>query len=141
MRRIVITGIGIVSPLKCGNDLVWKALLKGESGIRQWVDTRIDQSNKIPVSVAAQVPIGKEIGQFDYSRVSNKETAQFAQFALYASEIALTHSNLGGEQLQRIDLNRAGVAIASGIGTIDDITSNYETFKGSYRKLRSVVRS
>ena len=62
MRRVVITGIGLVTPLGNGVDTTWRRLIHSESGIR-----RIDTFNTEGVTskVAGLVPQGNEIGQFN----------------------------------------------------------------------------
>ncbi len=53
MRRIVVTGYGIVSPLGCGADLVWQRLLAGRSGIRRLSDNLVPD---VPAKIAGVVP-------------------------------------------------------------------------------------
>lgn len=116
MRRIVITGMGVVSPL--GNDVntVWNNLINGKSGITA-IDT-IDVSN-IKTKVAGIVR------DFDAEeRWGTKEARKldrFCQFALAAAEQALESSQL---QLEKIDLERLGVYVGSGIGGINTFIEN-----------------
>ena len=62
MRRVVVTGLGMVSPFGRGVDFNWKNILDGKSGIRK-IDN-IDLKD-IPCQIAGQVPFGKEENQFD----------------------------------------------------------------------------
>jgi 3-oxoacyl-[acyl-carrier-protein] synthase II len=88
MRRIVVTGYGIVSPLGCGADLVWKRLLAGRSGIRRLSDNLVPD---VPAKIAGVVPTIAEDaeGGFDPNRaVSAKDQMRmdrFIQFAMAAA--------------------------------------------------------
>ncbi|EKN6300825.1 beta-ketoacyl-ACP synthase II, partial [Yersinia enterocolitica] len=53
MRRVVITGMGVVSPLGCGIDMVWQRLLAGQSGIRILPDEIVGD---LPAKIGGQVP-------------------------------------------------------------------------------------
>ena len=55
MRRVVVTGLGIVSPFGRGVDYNWKCLLEGKSGIRKIQGIELKD---IPVQIAGQVPTG-----------------------------------------------------------------------------------
>ena len=54
MRRVVVTGLGLVTPLGCGVDVTWNRLIKGESGLR--AIQSFDVSD-IPAKIAGQVPL------------------------------------------------------------------------------------
>ena len=90
------------------------------------------------VHVAATVPHGDLLDEFDerriFGRIVSKEQSKFIQYANYASDIALQHA---GNPLvsATYDATRAGVAIASGIGSLDEITGAAKTLDQSYRKL------
>jgi 3-oxoacyl-[acyl-carrier-protein] synthase II len=68
MRRIVVTGLGAVSPLGCGVETVWRRLLEGRSGVRRLPDDMVED---IPAKVAGVVPSVAEDaeGGFDPDRV------------------------------------------------------------------------
>lgn len=75
MRRVVVTGLGVVSPLGNGVKINWDALSNGRSGIR--TISRFD-STPIPVHIDAEVPEGTESGQLDLNQVvSLKEQRRF----------------------------------------------------------------
>jgi len=117
MRRIVVTGYGIVSPLGCGADLVWKRLLAGRSGIRRLSDNLVPD---VPAKIAGVVPTIAEDaeGGFDPNRaVSAKDQMRmdrFIQFAMAAANEAIAQAawapSTGAER------NRTATIIASGIG-------------------------
>ncbi|PEJ59098.1 beta-ketoacyl-[acyl-carrier-protein] synthase II [Bacillus sp. AFS002410] len=116
MKRIVITGMGVISPLGNDVDTVWNNLLKGQSGVST-IDT-IDVSN-IKTKVAGIVR------DFDaeerWGRKEARKLDRFCQFALAAAEQALENSQI---QLDKIDLERLGVYVGSGIGGINTFIEN-----------------
>src|SRR3954471_22518205 len=91
MRRVVVTGLGLVSPLGVGVEHAWAALLAGASGIR-----RIEHFDvtDLPTKIAGQVPRGQAPGQFDASRVVDAKELRrlddFMLFALAAAEEAIS---------------------------------------------------
>ena len=117
MRRIVVTGLGIVSPLGCGVDLVWKRLLAGRSGIRRLSDNLVPD---VPAKIAGVVPAISEDaeGGFDPDRaVSAKDQLRmdrFIQFAMAAANEAIAQS--AWAPASDSERNRTATIIASGIG-------------------------
>ena len=115
-RRVVVTGLGIVSPL--GNDLetTWKNILNGESGAARI--TKFDASD-FSTTFAAELK-----GYDDICGLTQKETRRidpFVQYALTASDQAITDANLA---LENLDTKRIGVSIGSGIGGLGSIEDN-----------------
>jgi len=117
MRRIVVTGLGIVSPLGCGADLVWQRLLAGHSGIRRLSDNLVPD---VTAKIAGVVPTIDEDaeGGFDPLRTVNvkeqKRTDRFIQFAMAAANEAIAQS--GWVPKTDSERNRTATIIASGIG-------------------------
>ncbi len=120
MRRVVITGIGLVTPLGNGVDTTWRRLIHSESGIR-----RIDTFNTEGVTskVAGLVPQGNETGQFnsdDY--LTPKERRKVDDFIVYgiaAAEEALKDSGWVAETEEQKEMT--GVMIGSGVGGLPRI--------------------
>ena len=115
MKRVVITGMGIISPL--GNDLdtFWRNLVEGKSGISS-IDT-FDVSTKTKIAgVVRDFNPEERLGQKEARRLD-----RFAQFAVAAAEQALEASQL---QLEKIDHERFGVYVGSGIGGISTFIDN-----------------
>ena len=141
MKRVVVTGLGLVSPLGCGNDLVWDRLLRGESGVRSLTAT--DGYKNLPVRIGAQVPIGNKIGEFDetavYGRDVSKEVPRFVLYAALASDIALEHAGIGKQHGYALNPCRSGVAIGTGIGAISDILEGAGALNSSYKRLRYIL--
>ena len=122
MRRVVVTGCGVVTPLGVGTETVWKRLLEGQSGIR--AIQNFDVSD-LPAKVAGQVPRGEtSSGSFNADEwVPPKEQRkmdEFIVFALAASAQAVDDS--GWKPTDPIDRERTGVMIGSGIGGLPGIT-------------------
>ena len=116
MRRVVVTGMGLVTPLGCGVGNVWERLLNGESGIRS-----IDQFDvsDIPSKIGGTVPRGtKEDGKFDpddyVPRKDQRKMDEFIILALTAAQEAVEDSGWVAETDEQ--RWRSGVMIGSGIG-------------------------
>ncbi|MFZ4124657.1 MAG: beta-ketoacyl-ACP synthase II [Rickettsiales bacterium] len=114
-RRVVVTGLGLVTPLGVGVDHVWKRLTAGESGLS--AITKFDVSD-IPAKVAGQVVRGKGDGEFDADKYiepkEQKKMDEFIHFGMGAADEAIQQAGLNNlSDAQRL---RAGVIIGSGIG-------------------------
>lgn len=116
MRRVVITGAGIISPLGNDIDVFWGNLVNGKSGISK-IDT-FDVSN-------FKTKIAGIVRDFDaedrWGRKDANKLDRFSQFALAAAEQALEHSRL---DLGKINRERLGVYVGSGIGGINTLIDN-----------------
>ncbi|MES1177689.1 MAG: beta-ketoacyl-ACP synthase II [Myxococcales bacterium] len=123
MRRVVVTGLGMVSPLGLGAQRSFEALLAGRSGVRAL--DRFDVSD-LPTKIAGQVPRGSEPGEYDPLRVANAKELrrydEFILFALAAADEAMADS--GWKPKTEADQERAGVLIGSGIGGLPSIAEN-----------------
>ncbi len=128
MRRVVVTGLGLVTPLGNGVHSTWERLTRGESGIR-----RIDTFNTEALNskIAGQVPQGTEAGQFnadDY--LSPKEQRKVDDFIVYgiaAAEEALKDSGWVAETEEQKEMT--GVMIGSGVGGLPKIYEASITLK------------
>ena len=121
MRRVVVTGLGLVTPLGCGVRWVWERLLNGDSGIRaiQGFDT-----HDLPSKIAGQVPRGKsKNGDFDPDEyVPANERRKMDPFILYAMTAAQQAvEDAGWRPTDQSSLERTGVMIGSGIGGLQVI--------------------
>jgi 3-oxoacyl-[acyl-carrier-protein] synthase II len=128
MRRVVVTGLGLVTPLGRGIDTNWEKLIKGESGVK--VIDKFDPSD-LSVKIAGQVPVGEKEGEFDInSVVSTKDQRKmdlFIAYGLGASIDAVEDSGWKPETEE--EKCRTGVLIGSGIGGIDTIYKTSVTLK------------
>lgn len=121
MRRVVVTGIGMVSPLGASVSSTWENLISGQSGVRQ-IDS-FDVSD-LPVKIGAQVPLGDQSeGFFDFSRWVNvkdrKKNENFIVFGIAAASQAICDS--GWKPNNDKERTRTGVVIGSGIGGLEGI--------------------
>ena len=107
-RRIVITGMGVISPVGTGLNKFWTSLINGQSGIDKI--TRFDTSN-LPTKIAGEV---KDFNPENYiEKKELKRLDRFTQFAISATKMALEDSAL---DLSAVDRTRVGVILGSGIG-------------------------
>ena len=120
MRRVVVTGMGLVTPLGSGVDHCWDRLLKSHSGVSA-IDN-FDVSD-LPAKISAQVPRGTEPGQFDAEKyVSSKDTRRMDQFIIFALGAAVQAVEDSGWKPEREeDQDSSGVMIGSGIGGLQTI--------------------
>ncbi len=120
MRRIVVTGLGIVSPLGVGVQHNWKRLLHGDSGIVKITD--IDLKD-IPVQIAGRVPWGEEEGEFNINNVlplkDQKKNDTFIVYGIAAGQEAMRDCGFVPETQD--EQERFGAMIGSGIGGLQTI--------------------
>lgn len=123
MRRVVITGMGLVTPLGVGVEHAWSALLSGRSGIDRVQSLDV---HDLPVKVAARVPRGKQAGQLDVeAEIAPREQRRVGDFLVYA--LAATREALhdaGWLPSDEPERERTGVLIGSGIGGIANIADS-----------------
>ncbi len=128
-RRVVVTGLGIVSPVGSTVESAWSEILAGKSGIGPV--TRFDVSN-FPTRFSG------EVKDFDHSDYLNPRDARrmdpFIHYGLVASIQAVRDSGL---EATEENADRIGVAVGSGIGGLDGIEKAYQTYldNGSARKI------
>jgi len=108
-RRVVVTGIGVVSPVGNDKDTLWKNLIEGRSGLSRY--QAFDSTNY-------DCKIAGEVRDFDPSKYFKsakdaRRADRFSQFAMAAAKMALADS---GIDLEKTDRDRFGVMIGSGIG-------------------------
>lgn len=135
MRRVVVTGLGVVSPLGRGVEHNWKCLLEGKSGIRKIEN--IDLKD-IPVQIAGQVPWGEGEHEFNPDTVmapkDQKKNDRFILFGMAAGSDALDDAGWNPENVTEEQKFRAGVMMGSGIGGLQTIYDNSINFNESGMK-------
>jgi 3-oxoacyl-[acyl-carrier-protein] synthase II len=126
-RRVVVSGVGLVSPLGVGTEATWNALLAGESGIGPI--THFDAS-ALPSRFAGEVKGFDPSLYFDHKDL--KKVDRFVQLAVAASHFAMADSGL---TIDEANTERVGVMIGSGIGGLHIIenTHTIATTKGPGR--------
>lgn len=121
MRRVVVTGLGLVTPLACGIEQTWRRLLAGESGIKRIEKFEVSD---IPCRIAGQVPRGDgSDGSFNPDDwMEPKEQRKVDDFILFAMAAAAQALNDAGWHPREYDDQIAsGVLIGSGIGGVEGI--------------------
>ncbi len=129
-RRIVITGIGAVSPLGNTAAETWDAMKNGRSGIRaiESLDT-----TGFPVTIAGEVRGYDPTPYFKSDPKVIRRCDRFEQLAMGAAIMAMEDAGLDPE---KVDKNRVGVMIGSGIGGLEIHSNNCETlFKSGMRRV------
>ena len=119
-RRVVVTGLGMVTPLADGVEHNWSRITAGESGLRA-----IDNfsTEDIPAKVAGQVPVGEGEGEFNIARYHEpKQARKMDDFIIYAVAAAQQAvEDAGWTPEDEHELERTGVMIGSGIGGLKTI--------------------
>lgn len=128
MRRVVVTGLGITSPLGTGIEKNWDALINGRSGIGPI--THFDATD-FPVKFAGQVKDFPEDEFFD--KKEGRKMDLFIHYALGAAVMALADSGL---EINDDNAERVGVVVGSGMGGLPAIERYHEALSsGGYRKI------
>jgi 3-oxoacyl-[acyl-carrier-protein] synthase II len=122
MRRVVVTGLGLVTPLGVGPERVWKRLIAAESGIRSIQSFDVSD---LPAKIAGQVPRGETAsGDFNVDDwvppKDQRKMDEFIVFAMAAADQAVKDS--GWAPQDEDGRERTGVMIGSGIGGLPGIT-------------------
>src|SRR5688572_9459228 len=118
-RRIVITGIGVVSPLGNNKEEFWKNLAAGKSGIR---NIEAFDTKEYSTHFGGEV-VGYDPKPFFKDFKDARRAARFSQLAMGAAKMAVTDSGLDGD---KEDLTRVGVMMGSGIGGLATLENRSE---------------
>ena len=121
-RRVVVTGMGAITPV--GNDVAttWRSLIEGKSGTAPI--TKFDASN-FPVKFAAEV---RGFNALDYmDRKEAKRADQYTQYAVAAARQAMTNASL--VERNGMDPDRIGVIIGSGIGGLKSFEEQHDVYR------------
>ena len=129
MRRVVVTGMGLVTPLGCGVSANWDRLVAGQSGITgvQHFDV-----SDLPAKIAGQVPSGPASeGKFNADEwITTKDQRKMDRFIIYAvaaADQAVANSGVAPQTDE--ERERVGVMIGSGIGGLETIYNGSITLK------------
>jgi 3-oxoacyl-[acyl-carrier-protein] synthase II len=117
VKRVVVTGLGVSSPVGGDVPSTWDALVKGQSGVRHLDEPWVED---LPVKIAGRAAVEPtEV----LERVKARRLDRSSQLAMVAAMEAWTDSGLEGTE---VDTDRLGVAMASGIGGVTTLLSNYD---------------
>ncbi|MCM8808982.1 MAG: beta-ketoacyl-[acyl-carrier-protein] synthase family protein [Candidatus Omnitrophica bacterium] len=120
-RRVVITGIGVISPNGIGKENFWNALKKGKSGIRKI--TSFDTTD-LPVKIAGEV-IDFKPEDYIADKKKIRRMARFSQFAVACAKMAIEDSNLN---LKKIETEKMLVCLGVSTSAMDLIESQHKKF-------------
>jgi len=129
-QRVVVTGVGLVTPLGTGTELTWNNLIAGKSGIG-----RITKFDAEATGMACT--IAGEVTDFDVNAFINRKDARkmdtFIHYGVAAAQMALEHSGL---TITEANAERVGVVIGSGIGGMPAIERTMRAYEaGGARKI------
>ena len=126
MNRVVVTGIGMVTPLAYKTNDTWTRLTNGHSGINKIASFNTDDLN---VKIAGQIPIvSEEFGFNPDNHIEKKDQRKVDDFIIYAIAAAdQAIEDSGWEAKNESDYYRAGVLVGSGIGGLQSIAKANET--------------
>lgn len=119
-RRVVITGLGIVSPIGSTIQEAWANALSGQSGVKPM--TRVN-ADDYPAKVAAEI---RDFNPEDFlERKEARKMDRFTQFAVAASQMAVKDADL---TIDESNAERIGVWVGSGIGGMETFEKQFQTF-------------
>lgn len=133
MRRVVVTGIGMCSPLGFGYNHCWKSLVASKSGIRKLSGF---DTNDLKSKIGGQLIFEGDQSLFPENIIEQKDKKKiepFIEYALVASKEAISDS--GWEVKNENQSTRTGVMVGSGIGGLDGIRKSAENLNQSPRKI------
>jgi 3-oxoacyl-[acyl-carrier-protein] synthase II len=150
MRRVVVTGLGAITPLGVGIRHTWKRLLASESGLGSVAHLEpAPRWRELPSTVAGIVPQGsKAEGKWQASdwldKGDERRMAKFTQYAIAATEMALVDA--GWRPHTQEDRDTTGVCLGSGIGNLEELYNTSITYDRTVSYIgmpiaRSVLRS
>src|SRR3984957_11825131 len=125
-RRVVVTGLGLISPLGTGVEKNWEALMAGRSGIVPI--TRFDTTD-FPTKIAGEIPDFNPLDWIEKKDVRKMDL--FIQYAMSAAEQAMKQSGL---RITEDNADNVGVLVGVGIGGLCTIEENHMIFQESRLK-------
>lgn len=123
MRRVVVTGLGLITPLGVGVDINWQSLIQGVSGVKK-IPTDLFDLSGLTCTIAGMIPTDPSVnGSFQVddwiNPVQARKSDKFIIYALCAADQAL--ADAGWKPETEEDQERTGVVIGSGIGGMNTI--------------------
>ena len=142
-RRIVITGIGPVTPIGIGKDIFWDSLKSGKSGINKIKDSESPEWQAIDVRIGGEVKdflLEKYFPDPKLLKTLNKDMDRVTQFAVTAAKLAIDDSTI---DFSKLNTERVSTFVGTGIGGIQTTCSDQMAlFTGGQKKVgvRSIIR-
>ncbi len=122
MRRVVVTGMGILSPLGIGVEHNWKRLVRGDQGVRRIEHFEVDELDS---KIAGIIPKGEGEGEYNeealFGRRERSRNDRFILYSLATTEEALQDAGWKPEDEEALE--RTGVILGSGVGGFSTITA------------------
>jgi 3-oxoacyl-[acyl-carrier-protein] synthase II len=128
-RRIVVTGMGLVTPLGCGVNTVWERIVAGQSGIRPIA--LYDKREQFKSQIAGEVPEGS-YQPSEYLQKNIRKMGRFIRWALVAAGEALEDAGWNPRDSMEKSV-RTGVILGSGIGGLPEIEAEADRFTAGSR--------
>ncbi len=141
MRRVVVTGLGAITPLGVGIRRTWTRLLASECGIVSVAGLKpVARWRELPSKVAGVVPEGsRDEGKWQASdwleKSEQRRMAKFTQYAIAATEMAF--ADAGWRPHTQEDKEMTGVCLGSGIGNLDELYNTSIVYEKSVSHYRS----
>jgi 3-oxoacyl-[acyl-carrier-protein] synthase II len=120
-RRVVVTGLGMLSPLGIGVKANWDGVCEGKSGIRPI--TRFDVPDDFPVKIAGEVPGFKPEDYLDHKEIKKMDT--FIHYSVACSQMAMEDS---GFKITDENAERVGVLVGVGLGGLPAIEKYHQIY-------------
>lgn len=128
MRRVVVTGLGMVTPLACGVEETWQRLIAGQSGAAK---ISYFDASALPCQIACEIPLGSGPGDYNpddwMEPKEQRKIDRFIAYSITAAEQAIRDA--GWTDASEAEKLRTGVLIGSGIGGIETIAETAVTLK------------
>lgn len=130
IRRVVVTGLGLVSPIGCNVSTAWTNLLAGKSGVVQLTD---EAYAKLPCRIAARIPANDL--KLGFSKSELKTMAPATSFAVFAAQEALAMSNITSDNYSESERLRTGVAVGMGMIDLEDVCETNRALEKGYNRV------
>lgn len=146
MRRVVVTGLGAVTPLGVGARKTWSRLLAGESGLidistleprTQWKGLTSTVAGVVPSGQAGKAE-GRWLPSDWLDGSEQRRMSKFAQYGMAAAEMAL--ADAGWKPTCQTDLEATGVCLGSGIGNLEELYSTSLAFEKDVSLVFRIVK-
>jgi 3-oxoacyl-[acyl-carrier-protein] synthase II len=134
MRRVVVTGLGAVTPLGVGVRRTWSRLVAGHSGIvsiaelgsqKRWKELTSTVAGIVPKNTSSSPKVGQWLADDWLPAGDQRRMSIFSQYAMAAADMALEDASWKPQKEE--DLQSTGVCLGSGIGNLDEL---YDTSLG-----------
>lgn len=130
IRRVVVTGLGLVSPIGCNVSTAWTNLLAGKSGVVKLTD---EAYARLPCRIAARIPTDElDLG---FSKTELKTMAPATSLALFAAQEALSSANINENNYSDSDRLRTGVAVGMGMIDLEDVCETNRALEKGYNRV------